>query len=73
MILGWGLDSESADRARVIAYLALSELHDLDPASEPNHFSRTRRDLAAWLDGEPQPPVQHRGPSEPPSHLRLVR
>lgn len=56
------------ERILAVAYIALSLLCDVDPASEPPDFKQTRLHLAHLLDDAPGPP--HSGPTD--RHLRLL-
>lgn len=48
-------DRERRERLIAIAYFALWELRDLDPAGELPHFRRTRLDLHRQIDGDGDP------------------
>jgi len=59
-----------AERLESIIYLALWELRELDPASEPEHFRLTRSELHRRIDGggaQPLPPS-----AQANRHLRLI-
>jgi hypothetical protein len=69
-----GEDTER-ERLATIAYHALWQLFEDDPAGEPEHFKRTRLDLHHQLDGDGDLHLESIGANEgvvPRPELRLV-